>query len=596
MISLDRTTKLRLRRKLRRRQKQVETAATAAESHFDRNFVGRLEKLRTVRRFVITWLTLLTLATGITVIQTVGLGAFYQKSGPIDGGTYNEGMVGTFSNANPLFASGPVDTSLSRLMFAGLLKYDETNSLTGDLAETCTPDESGKTYTVRLKKNLVWHDGKPLTAQDVVFTYALIQNPDVRSPLLPSWQGIQVSAPDSQTVVFRLPNALTAFPYGLTTGIVPKHILSDVPAAKLRAHVFNTSEPVGAGPFLWETLQVGGGLASGTATTLVSLKPFQGYNGGKPRLDSFVLHTYENEEQLLTAYRKRSIQAVAGIKNIPADLEKDASSRIYNFTTTAAMMVFFKTNTGVLSDVAVRRALVLGAYRRDIIRQLGFDVKPVWSPFLIGQSGYDKSLEQARYNPEAAKKTLDDAGWKLAKDGIRAKDGKRLEFMLFAEDTPDNAIITKGLQKNWRTLGVSMNPVLQPTVDFRPTLETHEYEALLYGIAIGTDPDVFVYWHSSQADIRSANRLNFSEYKSTVADSALESARTRQDVAIRTVKYKPFLKAWQEDAPAIGLYQPNTLYVTRGTIHGLNAHTINTDADRYYSIQHWQIKTGKVPK
>jgi len=125
-------------------------------------------------------------------------------------------------------------------------------------------------------------------------------------------------------------------------------------------------------------------------------------------------------------------------------------------------------------------------------------------------------------------------------------------------------------------------------------LEFHTYDALLHAISIGVDPDVFAYWDSSQADIRSNARLNFSEYKSTTADTALEAGRTRLDPALRIVKYRPFLQAWQTDAPALGLYQPRFLYITRGTVYGLTDHALNSDSDRYASVADWQIHTAKV--
>ena len=141
-----------------------------------------------------------------------------------------------------------------------------------------------------------------------------------------------------------------------------------------------------------------------------------------------------------------------------------------------------------------------------------------------------------------------------------------------------------------------MQAALQQTTDFQSSVETHAYSALLYTISIGPDPDVYAYWSSTQADPRSSNRLNFSEYKSTVADVALEGGRTRQDPTVRALKYKPFLKAWQEDAPAIALYQPKILYISRGFVQGLDEHSINTDADRYYSVTNWAVKIGQIAK
>lgn len=585
-----------MRRMFRRRQKQVEAATQLAETHFDDNFIGRIERLLDVQRFVIGWLFLVVLITILTIFQTVGLNQYYLKLGPVPGGVYNEGMVGTFSNANPIYATGAVDTSLSRLIFAGLFKYDDSDQLVGDLAKGYSLDDTGRVYTVHLKNKLTWHDGKPLTSHDVVFTYNLIKNPDTRSPLFTSWQGIEVSAPDEQTVVFRLPNALTAFPYSLTNGIVPQHILDSVPVSQLRASSFNTTKPVGAGPFAWDALQLGNSVKPGSNNASVSLKAFSGYNGGEPKLKGFVLHVYDNDERVIKAYKQRNIEAIAGLKNVPEELHNDSSTVVHNFPPTAETMVFFKTNVPILSDVQVRRALVYGADRTAVLSALGYSVRPVRSPLLIGQLAYDKTYEQPVYDPTTANQILDKAGWIRGKDGVRVKDGQRLQFQVLAEDNHDDRVALRTLQISWRGIGVVMLPALQQTSDFQSSVETHSYSALLYGISVGQDPDVFVYWDSSQADIRSSNRLNFSEYKSTAADTSLESGRTRQDPLIRAVKYKGFLKAWQEDAPALGLYQPTTLYLTRGRVAGLKDHLINTDADRYYSVNEWAVKTGNIPK
>lgn len=592
---LDRSTRLRMRRLLRRHQKQVEQATTLAETQFDRNFIGRLERLLDVQRFVVGWIFLVVALVSLTVMQTVGLNQYYLKLGPAPGGTYNEGMVGTFNNANPIYASGLVDTSLSRLLFAGLFKYGDNNQLIGDLASRYSVDDSGKLYTVYLKPQLHWHDGATLTSSDVVFTYSTIQKADARSPLFYGWQGIQIAAPDAQTITFRLPSALTAFPYGLTTGIIPQHILGKVPASQLRSHPFNTTKPVGAGPFTWEALQLGGS-AAGTGSATISLKAFDNYTAGKPKIDRFILHTYEDEDQLVAAYSKRSIEAMAGLKRLPKGIEDDDSAVVHRFATSAATMVFFKTSEGLLSDKTIRQALLQATDRTAIINGLGNNVKPVREPVLKGQFAYDATYEQTPVNLSNASKILDQAGWVKAKNGVRVKNNQTLTIQIVAEDVPENHTVLNNIEKTWRSVGVKLNPIYQSKADFQSTVETHSYTALLYGISIGPDPDVFVYWDSSQTDPRSPNRLNFSEYKSTVADTALESGRTRQDNATRALKYKPFLKAWQDDVPAIGLYQPSTLYVTRGLVAGLAEDTINTDADRYYSVANWMIKTGHIAK
>lgn len=598
MTILNRATKLRLHRGFRHKQMQVERAAFTVETEFDKKVIHRFGRLRHVRRFVASWILLMVALMFVVSMQTVGLNHYYLKSGAVPGGVYNGGIIGTFSNANPIYAVGSVDTAVSRLLFAGLLRYDNSNTLSGDLAKDFSVDESGKIYTVNLKPNLRWHDGKPLTAKDVIFTFQTIQNPDTKSPLFASWQGVTITSTGDRTVKFQLNNALTAFPHSLTTGILPEHILGSVKKTALRSHIFNTTQPVGAGPFMWSALQLGATAADEEETATISLKAFPHYNRGKPKLDGFALHTYERADGLLAAYRQKSIEAAAGLQELPEDIAKDPKTNIYRFPNTAAVMVFFKTSEGLLADTTLRKALVLAADRDTLLKKLGYPVKPVRSPLLTSHLGYDAKFDQAGYNQPEAEKILQDAGWTMGKDGVRTKDKKRLQFQLLAEDTADNRAILLELQRQWKKVGVDMQPSWQQnTADMQGAVESHGYTALLYGIGIGPDPDVYVYWDSSQADPRSASRLNLSEYKSAAADTALEAARTRADTAVRTVKYQAFLKAWQEDNPALALYQPVSLYITRGgAISGLVEHSLNTDADRYYSVSEWAVKSGYVPK
>jgi len=590
----NRTTQLRVRRIVRRKQKQVEAAAEAAEKQFDANLIGRFDRLLHVRRFALGWLGLVVLVTFCVIVQTLALSAYYQTVRPVPGGIYNEGIVGTYSNASPLFATGSVDMAVSRLLFAGLLKYDNQNQLVGDLASSYSVDQTGKHYVVKLRPGLTWQDGKPLTAEDVVFTYHLIQNPDVRSPLLPSWQNITVTAPDKQTVDFDLPNAFSAFPYSLVSGIVPEHILAGVPAAQVRSDAFNTTQPVGAGPFAWQAIQTSTTTDPAKSVTLIALKPFTGYAGGTPKLDGFVLHAFGSKETMIHAFQKRDINAMTGLDSVPEALRKEDDINTTSFPSTAAVMAFFRTSSGVLADAQVRQALVQGTDTSAILNQLGYVTRPVREALLQGQLGYNPKYAQAPYDLAAANATLDKAGWLRGPNSIRAKNGQALSFRLYAEDTGENSRTARLLAKDWAALGADVTPVLQALPDFQTTLEFHTYDALLYGISIGVDPDVYAYWDSSQADIRSTARLNFSEYKSSTADTSLEAGRTRLSPALRTIKYAPFLQAWQTDAPAVGLYQPRFLYITRGQVYGLADHTLNVDTDRYDSVTNWEIHTAKV--
>jgi peptide/nickel transport system substrate-binding protein len=585
---VDRATKLRWRRRFRRSRKQVENIGEQAEQQLEEHLVGRLGRLWQVKRFLFAWTLLIILLISTLVVQTRGLGAYYQTLQPIPGGTFTEGILGNFTTTNPLYASGSVDSSVSRLIFSGLFKYNDQNQLTGDLAQSWAVNDRGNVYTVVLKPNLKWQDGQPLTAADVVFTYQTIQNPDAQSPLFNSWQGVKVAAPDARTVTFTLPQALSSFPYSMVNGIIPQHILKKVLPTQLRSIAFDTNAPVGAGPFTWKAIEVVGD--GDSREERVAMVPNPYYAGGQPKLDGFIVRAFHSDESLIKSFNKQELDGVVGFNKLPDQIAQKTDSRQYSFPLTSQTMVFLKTSGGPLADVQVRKALGMGTDVQGVVAGLGYPAQMVDQPFLRAQVGYDKALGQASFNPAAANQLLDANGWVRGANGIRSKGGQQLTFQLVTEDTPEYSYITNRLKQNWQALGVNAQFALEPANELQTALAFHTYDALLYGISIGVDPDVLAYWHSSQADIRSANRLNFSEYKSAVADKALEAGRTRTDPTLRMVKYHPFLTAWRDDTPAIGLYQPRFLYIARRSIAGLNEHTINTPIDRYSNVEHWEIR------
>ncbi len=591
---IDRTTKLRWRRRVRLGKRQVEELGTQAEEGLERHFFKRFSRLTRVRRFIAAWVMLFTLLIGGVLYQTRALGKYYLTDQPAPGGIFTEGILGSFTNANPIYASGSVDSSVTKLLFAGLFKFDERNKLVGDLADRWTVGERGLTYTVYLRPNLKWQDGVPLTSADVLYTYEMIQNPDAKSPLATSWQGIKVSAPKPDMVVFVLPNVLSAFPLSMTNGIVPKHRLEGFPASQLRSVGFNTKTPVGAGPFKLDGIEVVGKTAE-DREQYVGLVPNPQYHAGPPKVERFIIRSFRNEKRLAEALRKNEVSAAAGLSVLPEDLKKNTEFTDYNIPLNSQVLVFFKTTGEILKDTKVRQALGFATNPPAILQGLGRPVLPSNEPLLVNQVGYDKAAAQNVNDPKKAKQLLDDAGWKLGQAGIRTKNGVKLSFSLYTQTNSTYDYVAQQLKQQWRSLGVDISIRQQSDEELQTTLAFHNYDALLYGITLGADPDVFVYWHSSQADIRSPNRLNFSEYHSGTADKALEAGRTRDDPTIRAVKYRPFLDAWRDDVPAIALYQPRYLYVVHGKIANFQPVALNAAADRYNNVANWLIRSVPQP-
>lgn len=578
-----------MRRIFRRHKRQVEDISIAADEHLDKHVIRRLMRLVQVRRFLVGWLCLVAVLVVGVVLQTRALGSHYQKPTPTAGGTFTEGIVGTFTNANPLYATGSADASVSRLVFAGLYKYDDQSKLVPDLAEKMSFDESQNLYTVKLKPNLKWQDGYPLTAKDVAFTYAMIQNPDARSYLQSSWRGIKVVAVDDLTVTFTLPSKLSAFPYSLTNGLIPQHVLAKVSPDQLRSSNFNTAKPVGAGPFKLDKVEVDGD--SNKREERIGLIAFDGYHSGSPKLSRFVVKTFRSEEPMVESYSKKQIDAMASLSTLPDQFSSDVTTREYSPVVMGEVMVFFKTTQTPLNDVAVRNALTLATNKQNLLSQLPYALAVADGPLLKSHVGYSKQYAQKTNDVAQANALLDAAGWvRDPKTNIRMKDGRQLTFRLVSQTNSEYASVTQSLQKQWEAIGVNVQVSLQGEQELQTTVALHSYDALLYAISLGPDPDVFAYWHSSQADVRSETRLNFSEYQSTAANGSLEAGRTRTDPVIRATKYQPFLQAWQKDAPAIALYQPRFLYVVRTPFYGFNVQSVVSATDRYSNVENWMIR------
>lgn len=590
MARLDDETKRRFKRRLRKRQKNALILGQQADQKIERLLIRRFDRLLSVRRFVLLWVSLLVLLVLSGIFQARGLSSYYQSLQPVPGGLYTEGLIGTFTNANPMFANGAADSAVSRLVFSSLFKYNNKNQLVGDLAKDYQLSAEPQTrYTVHLKQNIIWQDGYPFTADDVVFTYRTIQNIEAQSPLYSSWQGISVTKLNDYTVNFDLPNALSAFPYSLTNGIVPAHLLRDIPAEQLRSASFNNA-PVGTGPFSWKFIEVTGNTPENRQQR-ISLAANGHYYGGKPKLDGINLLTFSDDQQMISSFKAKQINAMSGLENVPENLGKDKGLQVYATPLTTEVDAFFNNSHALFSDATVRKAFIQAVDRKRMPQLFDEPVKVADSPLLRGQLGYDNGLTEPLYDVAAANQALDQAGWTRGADGFRSKGGQALSFTLSAQDSTNYTKTAQFLQKSWQNIGAKVQVAYYGRDELQAAvIANHDYDVLLYGVSVGVDPDVYAYWDSSQAAITSQGHLNLSEYKSTAADQAVEAGRTRSDAAVRAVKYKAFLTQWMKDLPALPLYQPNYIYISRGTVFNYERSAANSAADRFYNVQNWEVR------
>jgi len=579
----------RLRRVFRKRRRQVEGMTTEANRQLDRHVFRRITNLQYSWRFLTSWLIMALIITTGLVVQTRYLDRYYLFDTPVAGGEFVEGMQGNFSNANPIYAVSAVDTAVSKLVFNGLLKYDNKGNLTGDLAEKWSIDENRTIYTFNLRNNAFWHDGQEVTADDVVYTIRAIQNPDTLSPYNLNWQDVAVRAVDKKTVQLVLPGPLTSFAFSLTQGIAPKHILEKIPFAQLRSSEFNNRSPVGSGPFVWSAFAT----LSNSDDALrqrISLESNPSYHFGPTKLDRYSVEIFGSEEEIVKALEYRQLNG-ASLTYKPKDFSK--SIKTYNIPTLNGIYVFFHNQKAPFNDKVVRNAASQIIDIKNLLSQLDYVPISVNGPILRSSSAYDSTKVQRPYDIAKAIETLDKAGWvKPPSSFVRQKDSKPLEFTLLTENQPEYVKMVDALQKQFADVGIKMNVDIKEGKEFQRALLAHDYNALLYGISIGKDPDVYVYWHSSQA---TTDRFNFSEYKSGAADSALEGGRTRTDDELRKAKYRPFLDVWREDSPAVGLYQPRLLFALNDKIYNFEEFPLAIASDRYSNVHEWMTNVKKSP-
>jgi peptide/nickel transport system substrate-binding protein len=567
-------------RKLSRRFRKLENTSL---KHAHTFIIGRWENIRDVRRHAIAWAALVLLLTGCVMWQSFDFSKLYMKPIAAEDTAFSEGVTGTLDTLNPIFANSLAERSAAKLLFDGLLRYDGTNQLNTGLADSWHYEDSGKHVIVTLRPNIHWQDGVPITSKDVIFTVNAVKNADTRSPLYSSWRNVIAKSIDSQTVEFDLPTVYAPFIDSLTLGILPEHLLGTTPAVELRNSSFNRA-PVGSGPFEFRDIKT---LSTSNSHAILTMNANPDYYLGKPKLSRFYLHAFADTDQLLRSFTTDEINAavnlsVQDIDSLPANKKDNVhDSPLYDGT-----FAFFRTTNPILQDTNVRQALRLATNRPAIINKLDDRVRPLEGPLLPAQLTSVTTLpKQPMYNKAAAEKLLDAAGWVKGKDGKRAKAGQPLALTVATARSGDFPLVLEEIAKEWNDLGVTVQTQLVSTDDFQQNVVTpRAYDVLIYELAIGSDPDVYPYWHSSQAG---QHGLNLSDYSSGKVDDALDSARSRLEPDLRNAKYRTFYEQWLTDAPAIALYQPTLHYAASPDVTALRGRPIIDAVDRYAQVRYW---------
>lgn len=540
----------------------------------------------------------------------IPISAYYHFTKPVPdfGGSFTEGLVGTPKHINPLLAqANDVDRDLASLIYTGLMKYNENGELEPALAESYSISDDGLTYTFKLRSNLKWHDGQPITVDDVIFTILAAQNADYDSFQRPNWQGVDVSKTDNQTIVFKLKTRYAQFPSNTTMEILPKHIWENIKPSNFALSEMNIKPTVGSGPYKFSKIKRD---SLGNVKSF-ELTAFEKYYAGKPHISKITFKFYASESELVNAYNNNEIDGLGSISPQKVNSIRFLGQlKIEKLKLPRYFAVFFNQNQSKqLSDKNVRLALSYATDKKEILdKVLSDNGTVVDSPMLPGITDIPNSVEKYNFDIEKAKKILDDASWKYSEnppaDGVREKaapppkkkgekpaEPVKLEIQLTTSNWPELATVAEQLKKQWEAAGARVNIEILDLPELQQAIKDRDYEALLFGEVLGLDPDPFSFWHSSQ---KRDPGLNLALYDDKNADKLLEEARQTLDRSARLSKYDDFQKIAVKDAPAIFLYSPDYLYAQPAKIKNGKAGIVSVPSDRFADVNQWYINTKRV--
>jgi peptide/nickel transport system substrate-binding protein len=580
------------------------------------SFFDTLTNLSPFERLFVGILLFFILISGTSLVYEANKRTFVEI--PREGGTYTEGIVGTPRFINPLLAISHADKDLTSIVYAGLMTRDATGELTPELAESYSISEDGLVYTFTLREGLTFHDGTPLTAEDVVYTVSEAGNAAVRSPLFANWDGVQVEKGDDRTVIFTLPEPYMPFLENLTLNILPAHIWSGLTAEEFPFSQFNIT-PVGSGPYQVEVVARD---KSGIPVKY-TLTRFEDYALGSPYIRTIEFVLYNNDEEVLTAYKEGKINAINSVAPVRLEELLNSGTKVNTSVHRAPLLrvfgIFFNHNKQpVFLRDEVREALEIATPKKaivgEILRGYGTLLDGPLPPYLTNTTALetsedggapvsiegDSKSEGTEKTPvnhiERAQHILEEEGWKKNEQGkyvLETEDETIPLIVSFTTvNTPELTQTAELIAKSWREVGAEVEvKVFEPTDLAQSVIRPRRFDTLLFGMVIGHELDLYAFWHSSQ---RNDPGLNIAQYADIEADSLLEKMRVEQDTNTRTTLYQNFAKLVREKNAAIFLYAPDFIYVVDDSIHNISIHPIAETSERFDTVHTWNIETDNV--
>lgn len=512
---------------------------------------------------------------------------------PAAGGTFVEGIVGRPATLNPLLSDPyPVDRELVDLIYDGLVTATNDGTFAPALAESWTYSEDELSLTFTLREGSTWHDGRPVTAGDVAFTYGLMQADDFPGPadLGALWQSVTITVLDEQQVQFTLPQPYAPFIEATTRGVLPAHLLEGVSAAELPTSSFHRA-PVGSGPFMVQPGQ------DWQQSGRLRLTPNPAYWREGTQLSDVEFRFYPDAAALLAALRAGEVHAANSLPPAQtADVLAAEGTRLFSSPAPRYSTLLFNLGDTAAPGVRtkeVRQALAYGLDRAGLIdnvlkgQGLAFE-----GPYLPGMwAARPDVMTTYSFQPETVAALLDTAGWPAGEGGQRSREGAPLALRLVAVDQPEARAVADEIARQWSALGAGVSlSFLSDAEGLRDALDRGDFDVALLDIVPPVDPDQYDFW-SQEAIVRGHN---YASWNNRRASEALETARQLLPQAERTVYYEAFLRQFDTDLPALTLYQHVNTYVLSEAVQQAEIGRIFEPRDRFASLPDWFLNFREI--
>jgi len=498
---------------------------------------------------------------------------------------YTEAVAGQYQRINPVYASlNAVDADLSQLIFSGLVKLGPDGAVQPGLAALPQVSTDGTVYTFKLRPNLQWQDGTPVTSADVAFTVKTLVDPDFKgdSAVAEGWLDVAVTTPDARTVVVTLKQASAPFlARSATVGILPQHLLNGLTAQQLFEAPFN-SAPIGTGPYKLQSIDSHG-------ATLVANSSYQ---PSAPKISTIKLRFYADYSSALRALQSGDVNGLMVRDTLTEqqvdDLKKVKGMKLEQPEAGAYVVLYLNNDQAAFfADANVRQAISLALDRQTLVQRVYFGIAtPSSSPVAPGSWAYAKQYDKPTADIAQAKALLKQAGWTAQPDtGILVKAGQEFRFTIRTDDDPTRVAVANEIARQLDPLGIKATVASTTfTVLRRDFLQDRKYDAAVAAWDQGPDPDPYFGWHSSQTGQAG---LNLANYANAISDDLIAKGRTTNDDVVRKDVYTQFQQVWSQTAPSVVVAYPQYLYAHTASLQGVNLGVLFDGSLRFSDVASW---------